>query len=270
MLGRISSVMKDMTGFKGIWTKNQLPSARRYERYKSTLGILVLVIAVTSCSGDRGTADSTDKAEVKKQPESSKVADRITEESVDHQSSEKNESVAQVKQPIELRNEPSDDEVAESEEATAHEFDDYAYVEQNDGADVKLIEGSEGYVGWHAPSDMAYSEAKVMVVAPDGERIQYSFSPNEAMVLDSSLPDGLYQWESVITPEIDPYVREQLSQARQAGDQQAERELMERFRAEGSLPTVEESNNNRQAGAFTVRDGVAMPTSIEDIGEDVE
>lgn len=138
-----------------------------------------------------------------------------------------------------------------------------------EGSKVKLVERSEGVIEWEAPIDVEYSKAEVTIVTQAGERVNYSFGPNESMMLESSLPDGLYQWESVVTPEIDPYVMDQMRSARNSGDISSQEQIIQRLRAEGSYPTEEELKNNRQAGAFVVREGVVTPTTTKtDDGQD--
>ncbi|MBT8115194.1 MAG: hypothetical protein KJP04_07425 [Arenicella sp.] len=149
------------------------------------------------------------------------------------------------------------------DEADSDTSDHYAEDGQVPANTIRLRERSEGYVEWQPPAELAYSKAEVVVIGPDGKRQNHSFGPGEAMSLNDSLPDGLYKWESVVTPEIDPYVRDQMRSVRESGDFQAQQQLLERLRAQGSIPTEAQANENRQAGAFVVRDGIATPTTTE-------
>lgn len=251
-MGHFGSYMMDFRA------NSQLKQVRSLNRPAT---ILLLLFTVAACSGGEDAGQVSKEAELTKQPERVQLADQIAKKSpVD--------SVAEEKV-IELENQASDDEVAESDyEAAADGFDEYAYAEQNEGSTVRLLERSEGYVEWQAPSNIAYKKADIVIVGPNGEQVNYSFSANEAMVLDSSLPDGLYQWESVVTPEIDPYVMDQMRSARESGDLQAQKEIEQRLRDEGSLPDGFGSKDNRQSGAFVVRDGMVTPTSSVSNGED--
>lgn len=158
----------------------------------------------------------------------------------------------------------------EKEGSIKQEKDEPDLAEQDPylGQKVTLVDGSEGMVEWLPPSDVQYSKADVTIVTQYGERVNYSFGPNEAMALESTLPDGLYQWESVVTPEIDPYVMEQMRDARMSGDMAAQDQILQKLRAEGLYPTAAELENNRQAGAFVVREGVVTPTTTKVEGED--
>lgn len=142
------------------------------------------------------------------------------------------------------------------------------WTEQDSYKQVSLISSDDGYVEWQAPQDVAYSRAEVEVVTPNGQRIKRSYAPGETMMLDEALPDGLYQWESVITPEIDPYALEELQAIRQRGDSSAEAEAMSRHRAQGSIPSRQDARDNRQSGSFKVQDGVVSPTLVDSVEEE--
>ena len=252
---------------KDFGSINQLKHSGIMNRCTS---ILFMLLALTACSGGED-AGQVSKAE-QKQPEGARLADQITKQNLidaSEASSRKLDAVGEPNQVLELRNEVSDDAVAESaDEAAADEFDEYAYVEPNEGSTVKLLERNEGYIEWQAPSDIAYKQTDIVIVDESGERVNYTFAADEAMVLDSSLPDGLYKWESVVTPEIDPYVMDQMKSARASGDLQAQKNIKQKLHDEGSLPDGFGSKDNRQSGAFVVRDGVVTPTSSHSDGQD--
>ncbi len=121
-----------------------------------------------------------------------------------------------------------------------------------------------GVVQWNAPTEIAYRQADVLISGPSGKTVTRSFKPGQPIVLDEQLPDGVYSWESVITPEIDSYAREEMRQVREHGNIEAEQELLDRLRSQGSLPTEAQANENRQSGTFTVQDGVARPNYVDD------
>jgi hypothetical protein len=123
---------------------------------------------------------------------------------------------------------------------------------------------SEGIVRWEPPQNMAYSNAKITISSGDGERAVRIFAEGEAIELYGALPDGVYGWKSVITPQIDESVRKQMRAVRATGDISAERELASRLRAEGSIPTESEALENVQYGNFIVLDGVVNPSSVEE------
>ena len=220
----------------------------------------IFAALIVSCSGD----DRSSRESIQKSPEkaSGSLSGKIHDSN--HSTAEKPRFTA-TESPFEAdpgQAEVRDDEAAElREESDSEEYDEYDYVEEQPASTVSLRERSEGYVEWQTPSEVAYSNAEVVVVGPDGKRTQHSFGPGEAMMLDESLPDGLYLWESVITPEVDDATRQQMRSVRESGDQQAQQELLQSLRANGSLPTEAQAKDNRQSGAFVVRDGVASPTS---------
>ncbi|MEM7358803.1 MAG: hypothetical protein AAF431_06890 [Pseudomonadota bacterium] len=152
-------------------------------------------------------------------------------------------------------------EVADSADSVSDSEDvDDPYIEDEQGDEgVSFRESQDSYLEWDAPSDTYYSAAELTIVGANGQKIQRTFAPGEAIVVQEQLEDGHYQWESVITPEIDPYVREEMAAVRQSGDFEAEQALIERLRSEGSLPTEEEAENNRKSGSFSVQNGVAIP-----------
>jgi hypothetical protein len=131
-------------------------------------------------------------------------------------------------------------------------------VESLDG-ELALNQSEVGYLEWSAPEDIAYTQAEIVITGANGSRLSRSFVPGEAIVVDDQLPDGHYLWESVVTPEIDPYVREQMSEIRASGNYEEQQALIAQLRAEGSLPTEAEARNNRKSGSFLVRDGIATP-----------
>jgi len=239
---------------------------------KRSIAVLLASVLV-ACSGNEDSehkSQGSEQTEAKLQTEKSKIADQIAKSANSDSALEDSKKHDSASQSVELRKEASDDEVAESEDEAELENANLEdpHVEPYEGSTVRLLERSEGYIEWQPPSDVAYSKADVVVVAPSGERVKYSFDANEAMVLDSSLPDGLYKWESVITPEIDPHAMDQMRSVRETGNLQAQTELKQKLVEEGSFPSAEELSNNRQSGAFTVRDGVVKPTSSVSDGED--
>ncbi|RBP50991.1 hypothetical protein [Arenicella xantha] len=156
-----------------------------------------------------------------------------------------------------------DDVEGESDELT-DELADEIYANYEAPIDrVALQPLTENYVEWSAPENIDYSRADITIVGPDGQRIQQSFGPGESLSMDSSLPDGVYTWESVISPQVDESVRVEMQAVRSSGDSAAELELLQRLRNEGSLPTEEQGDQNRQSGSFSVINGVARPNYVD-------
>ncbi len=124
-------------------------------------------------------------------------------------------------------------------------------------------EETEGVIRWEAPEGINYSNAQVTISAGGGDRTTRNFSPGEPIELYGDLPDGVYDWETVISPEVDEYTRQEMREVRQSGDFQAEKELIARLRSEGSIPTDEQARKNRQSGSFIVENGVVRPSLVD-------
>lgn len=124
-------------------------------------------------------------------------------------------------------------------------------------------EESAGVIRWDAPEGVNYTDAQVTISAQGGDMATRNFNAGEPIELHGELPDGVYDWETVITPEINEYVRQEMREVRQSGDFQAERELIARLRAEGSIPTEEQARKNRQSGSFVVENGVVRPSLVD-------
>lgn len=147
-------------------------------------------------------------------------------------------------------------ELADSEE------DQYADYEPSTTVTFSAEETS-GVIRWEAPEGLSYSNAKVIISGKGGDMTTRNFSPGEPIELYGELPDGVYGWETVISPEVDEFVREEMRSVRASGDLQAENELKARLRAEGSLPTKEQARENRQSGNFVVQDGIVRPSLVD-------
>ena len=165
------------------------------------------------------------------------------------------------------------DEFIAGEEAMINEIetiieDEFEELEAESEVKITLQQGTEGQVEWLTPDEMSQHASEMLIVTPDGERITRKFAAGQSMALNESLPDGLYKWESTVTPELDPYVKEEMLSVRESGDLQAQQDLAKKFRAQGAFPSKKELKDNRQSGAFVVRDGIATPTSSESSGQD--
>lgn len=147
--------------------------------------------------------------------------------------------------------------------------DSYAYDAYGEPANTVSFnsEPSEGIVRWEQPRDIAYSSAKITLSNGSGETIVREFGATESIELYGELPDGVYGWESVITPQISDSVRAEMRAVRFSGDINAERELAARLRSQGSLPTEQEARDNVQSGSFIVLNGVVNPRVTDEPNE---
>ncbi|GHA00665.1 hypothetical protein GCM10008090_07010 [Arenicella chitinivorans] len=165
-------------------------------------------------------------------------------------------------QRVESAAEPSS--TANSEDELELHVDDTLYENFEAPAEtVALVPLTSNRVEWSSPLERSYERVTVTLVGPDGVLNRREFAPGQSIEWDSGLQDGLYTWESVLSPEVDPYVREQMNQVRSQGNLEAEQALLARLRSEGSLPSEEQGNQNRQSGTFTVVDGVVRPTLVD-------
>jgi hypothetical protein len=126
---------------------------------------------------------------------------------------------------------------------------------------VRQVAETEGFLEWEVPEDVYYDSAELTIVTPDGKRITKNFGGNESMQVNEQLPDGLYKWESVVKPTIQPHVMESLQAARESGDLTKQKSLMAEYRQSGDLQSETEARDNRRSGGFVVRNGIAQPTT---------
>ncbi len=127
-----------------------------------------------------------------------------------------------------------------------------------------LVFGDVGSLTWEPSSFTDYESIQIQLSGPDNITIKKDFYSGEVASITESLPDGYYNWQSITTPTIDPYVRQQMTAVRESGDLVAETELKQRFRDEGSLLTREQAKNNLQSGGFRVANGQILDGSIRE------
>lgn len=129
-----------------------------------------------------------------------------------------------------------------------------------------VVTGDSTYLSWSPKSNNDQSalpaSTQLHIAGPNGLKFSKQFAPGEPIQMTEQLPDGLYNWETVTQPEISPQVREQVAAVRQSGDINAERALIEEFRAKGSLPTRQEARNNRQTANFRLKDGKMIDSGL--------
>ena len=222
---------------------------------KKALTITLITVLGACSNGDDANRSSSDSAT---QKSSNTQIDATI-------SSQKNDAVPLDNAQI--------DEIIAGEEAMIDKLeniieDEFEELEAEPEVKITLQQGTEGQVEWLTPDEMSQHASEMLIVTPDGERITRKFAAGQSMALNESLPDGLYKWESTVTPELDPYVKEEMRSARESGDLQAQQEMAKKFRAQGVFPSKKELKDNRQSGAFVVRDGIATPTSSESSGQD--
>ena len=214
--------------------------------------VVLTIILLAACSGD----DSNQPVTKQKVDNPSAANDRVaTAKPGSSQSKVSNAAVPDDNPFVKQEDEASSERLDGSE----NEGQDEDSIADESAGGLALADSESGYMEWQAPTDSPYSNAEINITGPNGEQLKRTFAPGEAIVVDESLADGHYMWESVVTPEIDPSVREQMREVRQAGDFQAEQEMIARLRAQGSLPTEAQAQENRKSGSFSVRNGVATP-----------
>lgn len=113
------------------------------------------------------------------------------------------------------------------------------------------------FITWHP--HVKYAALTLNVALPTGKVIKEEFAPGQPVGLNtidaqgSRLPDGQYTYELVVTPEIDPGVKQVLAQAQENNDDTVIPDLQDK----GLLPR----NPLTQTGYFTIANGtMVLPT----------
>lgn len=128
------------------------------------------------------------------------------------------------------------------------------------------VTGGTDELVFEPEQEMNYQQISVTIALPDGSQIQQNFSDGEKVsITDENLKDGGYNWETQVTPKIEPSVREEMAAIRELGNIEAERKLIKELRDGGYIPSAEQAQANVQSGYFTILDGKIMDGS-----EDVE
>ena len=231
-----------------------------------TIGVVLLTTGlVTGCSenSEQDTSSSESEIKIVNPNQSDKVPEASPSEPAQAHT-HTHEHAAEDNSSANRRPQEQDSTNSFSEEVTTDASIDGSYSDSQADHVTIAPKSESGYVEWSPPKEIDYQQADLVVIAPSGERIKRSFSSGEPIVLDESLPDGVYKWESVVSPKVDPYVREEMQAVRNSGNLESEEALIRRLRNEGSLPTEAQSEANRQSGTFIVRDGVAYPSLLDD------
>ena len=119
-----------------------------------------------------------------------------------------------------------------------------------------------GQVNFTPSIERSYERINITLASPTGKQIVKSFAPGEPVIVAANLADGSYTWEATTTVEVPPYIREEMRQARESGDFEAEKELISRLRSEGYLPTERQAQANRESGHFRIVNG-SIPSADE-------
>lgn len=224
--------------------------------YRTTACALAITL-LTSCSDDLTKEQSNDQVAADKRTtlDGLSLAETGTTLPSEPNSSETLDSTPQK------AHHPKEDESAE-ELKFSNDAQEEAYE-----APSKIVSFSstsnDGVIKWDQPQGTNYSSTKISISNQSGETIVRNFNNGESMELYGELPDGLYKWKSVVSPRVDEYVRKEMREVRSLGNINAERELIARLRAEGSLPTEKEARDNVQSGSFIVVNGVASPSEVD-------
>lgn len=217
------------------------------------LAIILLTVLIGSCSGD------DDSGSVKQQETENTIAANGRVSQLDNSTNKDRSTTQNNDNPfISSANKPVEGD-SDVEMAVQDETETGNDLSQEKTA-VTFREASEGYIEWHAPTDISYVNADVVITSSaNGKSMTRSFVQGEAIVVSDQLPDGHYMWESVVTPEIDAYIKQEMHSVRESGNMAEEQALMQRLRNQGSLPTAAQIQENRQSGSFSVKNGIASP-----------
>jgi hypothetical protein len=110
------------------------------------------------------------------------------------------------------------------------------------------------FIAWrpHVP----YAVLTLNVALPTGDVLRREFTPGQPIGLDVAdaqagpLPDGSYTYELLVTPQIDPGVKQALAQARKADDAAG----VEEIRRHSGIPP----RPLTQTGYFTINQGAIV------------
>ena len=136
-----------------------------------------------------------------------------------------------------------------------------------------LVTADTGGVYWEPAPQAAdlnsnlnsYAHLELTLASPTGKIINHRFAPGEPVGLGAAsgtLHDGVYKWETVTAPVVEPHVRAEMAAVREAGDFAAEQTLIKEFRGQGLLPTEAQARANRQSGHFVVQNGQILPGDV--------
>jgi len=230
---------------------------RRITKFYRLAACALCLTLLSSCSDDAAEV-AVEKSEIKQDRTLDGLVPAASSGSHSHEVSDqgvKPDTVADYSKGLD------DEELSED-----GDYDNDGYDESSHTLSIDE-EPSEGVIRWQQPQDLAYANAKITISSDGGETIVRDFGSGEPIELYGDLPDGVYGWESVITPQVSDSVRDEMRAVRSSGDINAERELAARLRAEGSLPTEQEARDNVQSGSFIVLNGVVNPRAVEEPNE---
>jgi hypothetical protein len=220
------------------------------------LAIILLSVLIASCS------DGNDSGSAKKQGTARPIAANGRTSQVNNSTSRDTSTTQNNDNPfISSSNQPVEGD-SDIEKLEVQDENEIGEDLSKEITAVTFREASESYIEWNTPTDISYVKADVIITSSaNGKSMRRSFVQGEAIVVNDQLPDGHYLWESVITPEIDAYTKQEMRSVRESGNMAEEQALMERLRTEGSLPTEAQIQENRQTGSFSVQNGIATPVS---------
>jgi hypothetical protein len=235
-------------------------------RFYSNSGVVVtglIGLALAACSNEPPKHETSN---VKQQVSSVADTPRVEQMEASPDSVDVSMSENQTTDIPSSKGEDSSDQLAEQNSSDDGEIqeDDSLYQNYEAPSDtVAIVPLTSNRVEWSAPIEQSYERVTVSIAGSDGVLQTREFRPGESIEWSTALADGVYSWESVVMPEIDASVRQEMANVRAQGDLEAEQRLIARLRAEGSLPTEAQGNQNRQSGTFTVRDGIVRPSLVD-------
>ncbi|HAU67132.1 MAG TPA: hypothetical protein DCW52_01910 [Gammaproteobacteria bacterium] len=232
---------------------------RRLTKVFGLTGCAIGLALLSSCSADV----PADKSEIKRDTQATSALGELT--SAGETDVHSHESTDQIfkSDTATVYTDGFDDEGSSEDIQVEDEYDYEVYDEPSRTVSID-VEPSEGIIRWEQPQNLAYSNAKITLFSDSGETLVRDFSSGESIELYGELPDGVYGWESVITPQISESVMAEMRAVRSSGDFNAEQELVASLRAEGSIPTEQEARDNVQSGSFVVLNGVVNPPAIDE------
>ena len=146
----------------------------------------------------------------------------------------------------------------DSDSAEAESIPQSAQVQTSPGS--VALSGEVGSLTWEVPDRESsngnhYRGLSLKLHGPQGSVLEKSSDGYAAITLADGLADGRYHWETVTEPEIDPYVLDQVREAREEGDHDQYRLQVRKLQKDGFYPTRAELERNVSSGSFLVMNG---------------
>ena len=125
------------------------------------------------------------------------------------------------------------------------------------GAEIAMATVNPAFITWRP--HVNYESLSLRIALPNGGKVfQTEFRQGQPVAFDlaGDFPDGLYTYELVVTPRLDPSIKKALVDSRRTGNTS----IVDELQARGVVPRTATT----QTGYFTVMNGsIIVPTEEE-------